>query len=61
MKKQKNETRKVLESLIREQLKIVIKSLLLGEEELEEASTVAGGSVAGAPSSKNENNSLIRE
>lgn len=61
MSKQKNETRELLESLIKEKLKIVMKKLLLGEKELEEASSVAGGNVAGAPSSNNENNSLIRE
>ena len=61
MKKQKNETRELLESLIKERLKIVMKKLLLGEKELEEASSMAGGSVAGAPGSNNENNSLIRE
>lgn len=61
MSKQKNETRKLLESLIKERLKIVMKKLLLGEKELEEASSMAGGNVTGTPSSNNENNSLIRE
>lgn len=61
MSEQKNDALKLLESIIEEQLKIIIKKLLLGEKEIEESSMAAGSVSGGLGEPNKENNSIIRE
>ena len=61
MSEQKSDAIKLLESLIEEQLKIVIKKLLLGEKEIEESSMAAGNVSGGLGEPNKKNNSIIRE
>ena len=59
LKKEKKDSENVLESMIREGLRVKVKSLLLGEkEELEEISSMAGGAVQGAVGTTKRDNKM---
>ena len=59
LKKQKKDSENVLESMIREGLRVKVRSLLLGEkEELEEISSMAGGAVQGTVGTTERNDEM---